>query len=157
MFGGFRLILYSTVLSCINQLDDQLYNTLPKQPDPKQPDPKLKPPKKPKEKSGSSSTSSSGSSSVAGSTSKPTPQTTLTDHPPADNPLEEANIWTTIPKLEGRVHENKVSEGFQNWLRKNIDCSLFKVQIFSLLPNSNLKQMHFNYLLKTVDYLLCTT
>ena len=34
-FGGFRLVPYSTVSSLVNNLDDQLYNTFPKQPDPK--------------------------------------------------------------------------------------------------------------------------
>ena len=128
MFGRFRLVPYSTVANLINQLDDQLFNSLPKQPEGPV---RSKSPKKSKDKPGSSSTSSSN---VALASSKPTPQTTLTDQPPADNPLEEPNIWTTILKLEGRVHQNKVSEGFQYWLRKNIDSSLFEVQKCSLLP-----------------------
>ena len=116
MFGGFRLVPYGTVANLINQLDDSLYNTLPEQPE----DPPLKksPKKQPKDKS----------SSMSSGSSKPTAQTTLTDQPPENNPLEEPNIWATILKLEGRSHENKVAEGFQNWLRKNLDASLFEVQ-----------------------------
>ena len=60
--------------------------------------------------------------------SAPKPQTTLSDIPPADNPLEEPNIWCEILKLEGHHHENKVAEGFQTWLKKTIDSSLFEVQ-----------------------------
>ena len=53
--------------------------------------------------------------------SAPKPQTTLSDTPPpADNPLEEPNIWCEILKFEGHHHENKVAEGFQTWLKKQL-------------------------------------
>ena len=52
----------------------------------------------------------------------------LTPPLPADNPLEEPNIWCEILKFEGHHHENKVAEGFQTWLKKTIDSSLFEVQ-----------------------------
>ena len=127
MFGGFRLVPYATVASVVNGLDDRIFNTLPEQPQPKvsgsKPPSKSKPAKE--KTTSSSSTSEPGAS---GTTSKPTPHTKLTDQPPENNPLEEPNIWATILKLEGRVHENKVAEGFQNWLRKTLDSSLFEVQ-----------------------------
>ena len=127
MFGGFRLVPYGTVANLINQLDDNLYNTLPEQPE--GPPLKNSPKKQPKDKSSSTpSGSKDKSSSTSSGSSKPTAQTTLTDQPPENNPLEEPNIWATILKLEGRSHENKVAEGFQNWLRKNLDASLFEVQ-----------------------------
>ena len=140
MFGGFRLVPYGTVANLINQLDDNLYNTLPEQPE--GPPLKKSQKKQPKDKSSSTQSGSKDkSSSTSSGSSKPTAQTTLTDQPPENNPLEEPNIWATILKLEGRSHiwatilklegrshENKVAEGFQNWLRKNLDASLFEVQ-----------------------------
>ena len=106
--------------SLVNNLDDQLYNTFPKQPYPKPSSKgtKPKPPPKTTDVPAPKPSSSSGA----------TPKTTLSDVPPDDNPIEEANIWAEILKLEGRQWENKVAEGFQTWLKKSIDSSLYEVQ-----------------------------
>ena len=109
--------------SIVNNLDDIKYNTLPKQPQ-KQP---VKSSKKTTEPTPSQETGSSKQQPPSTS-SAPKPQTTLSDTPPAHNPLEEPNIWCEILKLEGHHHENKVAEGFQTWLKKTIDSSLFEVQ-----------------------------
>ena len=127
MFGGFRLVPYSAVASVINQLDDRVYNTLLEQPQ-GEPSKSTSPKKQQKDKSSITSSGSKDKSSTSSGSTKPSPQITLSDQPPDKNPLEEPNIWATILKLEGRVHENKVAEGFQNWLRKNLDSSLFEVQ-----------------------------
>ena len=108
--------------SIVNNLNDRKYNTLPKQPQ-KQP---VKSSKKTTEPTPSQETASSKQPPSTSSATKP--QTTLSDTPPADNPLEEPNIWCEILKLEGCHHENKVAEGFQKWLKKTIDSSLFEVQ-----------------------------
>ena len=132
MFGGFRLVPYSAVASVINQLDDRVYNTLPEQPQ-GETSKSTSPKKQQKDKSSITSSGSKDKSSTSSGSTKPSPQITLSDQPPDNNPLEEPNIWATILKLEGRVHENKVAEGFQNWLRKNLDSSLFEVQKCILL------------------------
>ena len=140
MFGGFRLVPYATVASVVNQLDDRIFNTLPQQPEPKS-----KPPSKSKpQKEKTTSESGAGAKPTPETSStKPTPHTTLTDQPPENNPLEEPNIWATILKLEGRVHENKVAEGFQNWLRRSLDCSLFEVQkMYLYLTTTNYIRNH---------------
>ena len=93
-FGGFRFVPYSTVSSLVNNLDDQLYNTFPKQPDPK-PSSKGTKPKAPPKTTDVSAPKPSSSSGA-------TPKTTLSDVPPDDNPIEEPNIWAEILKLEGR-------------------------------------------------------
>ena len=121
-FGGFKLVPYATVSSIVNNLDDQQFNSLPKQPDPKPSK------KKPSPKAFPKSSDPSASSSKTSGPGQATPKTILTDAPPPDNPLEEPNIWCEILKLEGRQHENRVAEGFQTWLKKSLDCSLFEVQ-----------------------------
>ena len=126
---------YSAVASVINQLDDRVYNTLPEQPE-GEPSKSRSPKKQQKDKSSITSSGSKESkdkSSTSSGSTKPSPQITLSDQPPDNNPLEEPNIWATILKLEGRVYENKIAEGFQNWLRKNLDSSLFEVQKCILL------------------------
>ena len=108
----------------VQDLDDKLYNTLPQQP------PSKSGAKPSREKGGSKAKvpeTGESSSTKSSTQDKAKPQQTLSDQPPPDNPLEEPNIWCTILKLEGRQHENAVAEGFQNWLRKNLDCSLFEV------------------------------
>ena len=109
--------------SVVNNLDDRKYNTLPKQPQ-KQP---VKSSKKTTEPTPSQETGSSKQQPPSTS-SAPKPQTTLSDTLLAENPIEEPNIWCEILKLEGHLHENKVAEGFQTWLKKTIDSSLFEVQ-----------------------------
>ena len=132
-FGGFRFVPYSSVLALVNDLDDRVYNTLPPQPKPKPQAQKGKPSAK---KTASQAPVVSGS----GTSEEPVPRIQLSDTPPDDNPLQEPNVWCSILKLEGRVHQNNVAEGMENWLKKNIDSSLFEVQtkcLFIVLLKSN--------------------
>ena len=61
--------------------------------------------------------------------------------PPDDNPLEEANVWCDILKLEGRKHSNLVAEGFVNHLKKSIDSTLYEV----LNSQRFISQFNINY------------
>ena len=74
----------------------------------------------------------------------PNPRQLYLTPPPAENPIEEPNIWCEILKLDGHLHENKMAEGFQTWLKKTIDSSLFEVQRNMYLFFTHL---HFNILI----------
>ena len=90
---------YTTVKRLIENLDDDLYNKLPEQPPPsKQPTP---------------------SKTTTGA--KPPAPT------PTDDALEESNVWCEILKLEGRVSNNKIADGFIWWLEKNQDTVIYEV------------------------------
>ena len=109
-WDNFKLVPYTTVKRLIENLDDDLYNKLPEQPPPsKQPTPS----KQPKPSSSSASKTSTGAKPPA-----PTPP---------DDPLEEPNVWCEILKLEGRVSNNKIADGFIWWLEKNQDTVIYEV------------------------------
>ena len=106
----FKLVPYTTVKRLIENLDEDLYNKLPEQPPPsKQPPPN----KQPKASSSSASKTPTGAKQRA-----PTPP---------DDPLEEPNVWCEILKLEGRVSNNKIADGFIWWLEKNQDTVIYEV------------------------------
>ena len=113
-FGGFRSFPYNTVLAKVQDLDEDEFNTLPKQP-PVSTKSRKKNPK-------SSQTSSSGMSSSGSTSSKPT----------TEDPLEPPNIYCDMLKLEGRVSNNLKAEGLNSWLIKNYDSALYEVQKYFL-------------------------
>ena len=65
----------------------------------------------------------------------------ISDTPPDDNSLEEANVWCEILKLEERKHSNLVAEGFVNHLKKTTDSALYEV----LNPQRFISQFNINY------------
>ena len=99
----------NTVLAKIQDLDEDEFNTLPKQPPVST--------KSKKKTLKSSQSSSSGSTS-----SKPT----------TEDPLEPPNIYCEMLKLEGRVSNNLKAEGLNSWLIKNYDSALYEVQKYFL-------------------------
>ena len=107
------MIPYPTVLHQVESLSEDLYNTIPAQSVPTQ---KTKAQLK-------QGTSSQESQPPAKSSSG----TELHEVPPAGDPLEEANIWVEIMKLEPRKTNNRIAEGFANWLRTNMDSTLHEV------------------------------
>ena len=89
-WDNFRLIPYPTVKRLIDNLDEDLYNTLPSQPPPRPPEYLQQQQQKQKASTTTPSTSASG---------------------PAEDPLEEQSVWCEILKLEGRVSNNKKADG----------------------------------------------
>ena len=102
---------YTAVKRLIENLDDDLYNKLPEQPPPsKQPTAS----KQPKPSSSSASKTTTGAKPPA-----PTP---------TDDALEGPNVWCEILKLEGRVSNYKIADGFIWWLdKKNQDTVIYEV------------------------------
>ena len=117
------MVPYPTVLRLIDQLSDDKYDTVPKQPPPSVPTKqqqaqktKAELKKRPAATGAVAATSSTSSSS-------------LHEVPPPDDPLEEQNIWCEMLLLEGRKTNNRISEGFVWWLDKNLDSTIHEVKI----------------------------
>ena len=111
-WDNFRLVPYPTVKRLIDNLDDDLYNTLPTQPPPRPPAYLLQQQQKQKASTTTPSTSTST---------------------PAEDPLEEQSVWCEVLKLEGRVSNNKKADGFIWWLEKNLDSVVYEVTIYILI------------------------
>ena len=111
------MIPYPTVLHQVESLSEDLYNTIPAQPPPSVPVQKTKA----QLKQGTSSQESQPQPAKSSS------GTELHEVPPAGDPLEEANIWVEILKLEPRKTNNRIAEGFANWLKANMDSTPHEV------------------------------
>ena len=112
------MIPYPTVLHQVESLSEDLYNTIPAQPPPSVPVQKTKA----QLKQGTSSQESQPQSAAKSSSG-----TELHEVPLAGDPLEEANIWVEIMKLEPRKTKNRIAEGLANWLKTNLDSTLLEV------------------------------
>ena len=110
------MIPYPTVLHQVQSLSEDLYNTIPAQPPPSVQKTKAQ------LKQGTSSQESQPQPAAKSSSG-----TELHEIPPPGDPLEEANIWVEILKLEPRKTNNKIAEGFANWLKANMDSTLHEV------------------------------
>lgn len=126
LFGGFRVIPYMTVLSQVNDLDDQVFNTLPAQP-PKKKTSTSPGKQKTKETGGEKAGQSSSSVQVEPPQKSDKAQyiESQQDHTP-----EASGVWTDMMKLPGTRRSNQVAEGFVSWLNKNYDCVIHEVNIY---------------------------
>ena len=120
------MVPYPTVLRLIDQLSDDKYDTVPKQPPPSVPTKQQQSQKtkgelkqKPAASGGVAPTASTSASS-------------LHEVPPPNDPLEEQNIWCEMLLLEGRKTNNKIAEGFVWWLDKNLGSTIHEVKIIYL-------------------------
>ena len=125
-WSNFRMVPYPTVLRLIDQLSDDKYDTVPKQPPPSVPT-KQQQSQKTKAELKQKPAATGG---VAPTTS--TSASSLHEVPPPDDPLEEQNIWCEMLLLEGRKTNNKIAEGFVWWLDKNLDSTIHEVKIIYL-------------------------
>ena len=111
------MIPYPTVLHQVESLSEDLYNTIPTQP----------PPSVPVQKTKAQLKQGTGSKESQPQPAKSSSGTALHEVPPAGDPLEEANIWVEILKLEPRKTNNRIAEGFANWLKTNMDSTPHEV------------------------------
>ena len=118
------MVPYPTVLHQVESLSEELYNTIPAQPPPSVPPQRTKA----QLKQGTGSQSSEPNLPAKSSSG-----TELHEVPPDGDPLEEANIWVEILKLEPRKTNNRIAEGFANWLKTNMDSTLHEVTKFPFI------------------------
>ena len=114
-----------TVLHQVESLSEDLYNTISAQPPPSVPAQKTKA----QLKQGTSSQESQPQPAKSSS------GTELHEVPPAGDPLEEANIWVEILKLEPRKTNNRIAEGFANWLKANMIQHSMRLLNYPLFTN----------------------
>ena len=105
------MVPYPTVLHLVQNLSENLYNTIPAQPPP----------------SVRTKASLKQQSQEQAQASKSSSGTELHEVPPPDDPLEDQSIWCEIMKLEGRKTNNKIADGFVNWCKGNMDSIVLEV------------------------------
>ena len=109
-----------TVLSQVNDLDDQVFNTLPPQPAKK----KDGSPSKQKQ-GGSGEKSGQAQPQVSEKSDKALFIEAHQDHTP-----EQAGVWAEIMKLPGTKRSNQVADGYVQWLSKNYNCIIHEVNTY---------------------------
>ena len=122
------MVPYPTVLRLIDQLSDDKYDTVPKQPPPSVPT-KQQQSQKTKAELKQKPAASGGVAPAPASTSA----SSLHEVPPPDDPLEEQNIWCEMLLLEGRKTNNKIAEGFVWWLDKTLIQQFMRLKLFICL------------------------
>ena len=111
-----------TVLSQVNDLDDQVFNTLPPQPA--------------KKKNGSPSKQKQGEK--AGQSSKQQAQPQMSEKSDKaqfieahqDHTPQDPGVWAEIMKLPGTKRSNQVADGYVQWLSKNYNCVIHEVNTY---------------------------